>query len=349
VFPPLSPVPEPHTTVKKAVLINDTRIDQHHGCLIAVSAIYKLAERHGIQIVASSPAHLDWKTDEIFVNAAKCADIIIINGEGTLHHERPAGYWLLEAAPWAQRNGIPIVLINATWQANSQDMLDKLQYFDLISVRESCSAKEILDAGFSCLTVPDLAMLFDWKSGSNRHGIVFTDCVIGNHARELNRLRRTHGGSPLNLLFARTGLKDITQSLKRFLDRDDLLNIHKLLGALAATRSDYYSQVVQTDQFVDAMCSSNLLVTGRFHAMIIALATRSPFLAIPSNTHKIEATIRDAGLESWRHVEINNIDSETMDRCANWQNHELETLENFLRTSRKDMDKLFEQIRLLCK
>ncbi len=39
------------------------------------------------------------------------------------------------------------------------------------------------------------------------------------------------------------------------------------------------------------------LVTGRFHQVCMALALGTPFLAVRSNTAKIEALCRDAGLD----------------------------------------------------
>ncbi len=70
----------------KAILINDTSTKPHLGCRLVVSQIFKLAASHGIQMVATSSVHTDWRTQPALQDEMRKADIVIVNGEGTLHH-----------------------------------------------------------------------------------------------------------------------------------------------------------------------------------------------------------------------------------------------------------------------
>jgi len=57
---------------------------------------------------------------------------------------------------------------------------------------------------------------------------------------------------------------------------------------LAATCPDIYA-------YINWLKSLDLYVTGRFHGVCLAMMFQVPFLAIPSNSHKIEGLLEDCG------------------------------------------------------
>jgi hypothetical protein len=67
----------------RAVLINNTDSQGHHGCTLVNRQIDALANEFGIQIVAKLPLNSDW--DAL---APKQFDTVIVNGEGTLHSSK---------------------------------------------------------------------------------------------------------------------------------------------------------------------------------------------------------------------------------------------------------------------
>jgi len=69
------------------------------------------------------------------------ADIIILNGEGTMHHsaDRPATQGLLEIVKEAQRRGITTILINSLWQDIEEKYTEVVQNLDYFSVRDVLS------------------------------------------------------------------------------------------------------------------------------------------------------------------------------------------------------------------
>jgi hypothetical protein len=48
---------------------------------------------------------------------------------------------------------------------------------------------------------------------------------------------------------------------------------------------------------LDMVASSECFVTGRFHGICLALLTRTPFLALASNSHKTEGMLASLGME----------------------------------------------------
>jgi polysaccharide pyruvyl transferase WcaK-like protein len=67
-------------------------------------------------------------------------DLVIANGEGTMHNNAPKAIKILDRLCAAKKS----MLVNTVWQNNNQDLADKLHNIDFISVREVKSQKEIL-------------------------------------------------------------------------------------------------------------------------------------------------------------------------------------------------------------
>ena len=116
----------------KAVLINDTRVDLHHGCDLVWQSLVVNCATVGIEIIATAPAHVDWKENHLFMQAFETADLVIVNGEGTIHHDKHAGDNLLDAGRLARQQGIPAGLINCTWEGNGPEFKKKLEDFSLV-------------------------------------------------------------------------------------------------------------------------------------------------------------------------------------------------------------------------
>src|SRR3546814_15358610 len=74
----------------------------------------------GISITAVSPVRHDWEGDASFLKAMAACDIIVINGEGTLHHGAPHGEILLKVVDHPVRTTKPVVLINALYRSEER-------------------------------------------------------------------------------------------------------------------------------------------------------------------------------------------------------------------------------------
>lgn len=330
----------------KALLLNDTRIDNHHGCTTVIETIDRLCAANGIEVVARVPAHSDWRQDQTALEAFRQVDLVLVNGEGTIHHDRPAGRTLLEAGAHAVGLAKPAVLLNATWQANSAEAFDLLKSFSIVSVRESASEAELVGHGFAPRRIPDLALFHQPQVAERREGARYCDSVQGDKALALYRRMWALGAQPLPIAKLDRQPMTALRWLRRWSpQKTALLNPAHLALALRATWQDYTRQVADRNDLTSRVAQSELVITGRFHMMIFALAASTPLLALASNTHKIGATMRDAGLEDWRQVDdIAAIDAALLDKASRWHDEEEALLQAFLADGRSAMRTLFADI-----
>ena len=288
----------------KAVILNDTREDFHHGCSRVMTVLEKGLTEHGMTITARSPLRHRWWEDQDFLGHMAQAERIVINGEGTLHHGRPAGLDLLKVVEHKACRA-PTYLVNALYQENPDSWLAPLSSFSGVWVRDSRSAQELTDQGARCDDmIPDLTLcggpIVDLPA--KRSGTIVGDSVdnsvtaaLKDHAQlsnaqyipSLSHLKRPKGRTRLGrYLRNRYIARFEAQTQKEF----PLLH-------LAKTVDDYATRLAHAE----------LHVTGRFHGVCISLLTGTPFLALQSNSWKIEMLLEDLGLSKSRLIAIEDL------------------------------------------
>lgn len=264
---------------KTWLLLNDTRIEGHLGCDLVVRRIMGELSGRGFEYIGSiNQAH----EFEPFQTAEP--SLVVLNGEGTLHHGAQRANDLLRIACSYKKKGSKIVLINSVWEQNPKEFHDYLEEFDTVYFRESSSQKES-GLGAKAQICPDLVLSYTSEellpSLSHRvayqclrvrnffaHKPVITDCVVKRGTDILASFSQKHHPH----LFYMGGYgKVLTQDHIHALDIANLRLRHLLMG--------------------------DVLITGRFHALCLALIFQKPFVVIASNTHKIQGTLNDLGLE----------------------------------------------------
>lgn len=328
----------------RVVLLNDTRVAEHHGGTAVVEAILRLGAEAGMSVIAAVPTNRDWRDDPAARAAIDEADLILVNGEGTIHHDAERGRMLLTAGAYARARGKKAALINATWQANGGALAALARDFDLVSVREGASAAELRAAGVDCRVTPDLALLWDGGPASRRAGVTYTDNVVAHSALGLYRQGWRLKGEPLSLFYGR---RSPLRSARKYLSASRPLTPAAVALALRGARADWAAQVSSRAALTARLAGSRLVITGRFHIVIFCLATGTPFLAAPSNTHKIEATVADAGLGAWRMTPPDRIDAALIERACEWRDDEPARLDAFVDGGRASMRRLFADLRAL--
>jgi hypothetical protein len=312
----------------KVVLANYTDIaSQHFSCARVMRIIDDNLTRRGASIIGKIPVGGDWRNDPTSLAVLERADRICVNGEGTLHHSRRKGAWLLELGGKPSLARIPKVLINSLYQQNPPEWDTILQDFDFVSVRDGQSAKAMTEVRGSLVDfVPDLSLCEVVPSTSlfTRKGIVIGDSVDGKISARLLSF-----ASQLNL-------KDWPINVVPLTARFSTVNTHKsyftrllrnanvTLRQTAAMRGNPYLKFVANEQeYIDIILNSRLSVTRRFHSVCMAIATSTLFIAIGSNYRnwlkflKIENLITDAGLNLERVVSISDLSS-TFVNDRNW-------------------------------
>jgi hypothetical protein len=158
----------------KAHLVNDCS-HYHVGCVVVANQL----RRH------MTPAGIEETNLEE-------AELLIINGEGTLHHDSP-NVARIEAAIAAAPEAAPVVLVNALWQAQSRP-LDRI---DLAIAREGLSAREMVKDHLApeVITIPDISLTFDhcpeYKGGA---GLIVLDSVDPKVSRWLKTIAAENEG-----------------------------------------------------------------------------------------------------------------------------------------------------------
>ncbi|OLA72414.1 MAG: hypothetical protein BHW62_10215 [Acinetobacter sp. CAG:196_36_41] len=115
----------------KAYILNDTSREKHHaGCLLVMKNLKTLCKKYGIEILFSDKALPDENIDIIqFKENIKRFDLLLLNGEGTLHHSRATNFF--EKCEIAKDLKKKVILLNTVWQDN-QNTEHYLELFDLV-------------------------------------------------------------------------------------------------------------------------------------------------------------------------------------------------------------------------
>jgi hypothetical protein len=142
----------------KIVVVNDTAYHNprtgHAGCILVMRELHRLCAENELEVIGTipvgkDPLHADYKP------LLMKADLVIVNGEGTIHHDRLVGKQLLRVG-----QHYPAVLINSVLQEMDPKLLGgTLDWFKLLSFRESMSYSASLPYIGSQPTflVPDLS------------------------------------------------------------------------------------------------------------------------------------------------------------------------------------------------
>lgn len=286
------PVPAP------VLLVNDTRVDGHHGCTAVMTTLERLLAGQGLGVCGRWPAHADWRGDPGFAEALSLSRLVVVNGEGTIHHDRPAGRRLLEIGAAARAAGVPAALVNTGWEANGPELTAMLADFALLAARDSTSATQMRAGALAVRVVPDFSLNSAPPDPlARRGGIGVTDNVDRLRALRLARLRRSVGGRWISIHHRRPWASFLRAGLSL---RADLPRPVRLAGLVALRHGMWRASQDDPARFLDELARLDLLVSGRFHACTLALVAGTPFVAQASNTRKIATLIADAGLEPWR-------------------------------------------------
>ncbi len=210
----------------------------HAGCAAVCESLERLIEGHEIvDRVATSESG----------GRLGDADLVVLNGEGTLHHDRPHAEKFLGLLGRAQMHGIKTAIVNATWDSMSPNWLKVVQRCDFVSAREPWSAKAMGTEN----VFPDLSLsAVRWPN------------KLGPHTSRI-----VTGGNGAGKYGDVIGAYRTASSARVFLRKRSFQSV------------------------VDELAGASMYLTGEYHGMYAAAAAGVSCMALPSNTHKIEATI----------------------------------------------------------
>lgn len=282
------------------VVLGDTRDLHHHGCEAVMAELISGLSSVGLHRLNVLPG-LNWRRNN---DACLSADLVVINGEGSLHHSRPVIADILDLAEKRRALGRPTALVNTSWFHNTPAHTSRLAAFNIVSARDKLSASEIIAHGPEPRFVPDLAIVHALNqrataSEIRRGPAMVSDSTLPSMTRQLRRLARVRHWDYLPVLARPLTPRPGAKSLK--IHRR--CQIAEKLGPLAQwlLSPRYHAHMIglpETQDYLTRLAACEGVVTGRFHTVCFAIGLQTPFVAVSSNTPKIESLINDVGLDS---------------------------------------------------
>jgi hypothetical protein len=155
----------------KVVFVGDTSLrTSHFGCQLVGQTFREQFSRVGLELTASLPTKFEqvsnWK------KYLKEASLVVINGEGSIHHGRFQN--LIDLS-----DKYPCVLVNCVYQENPFN--EHLKGFKYISTRESLSLQELKKNDVTAEVVPDVLFASTFlrsfvPTSKVVHDVGYTDC-----------------------------------------------------------------------------------------------------------------------------------------------------------------------------
>lgn len=333
----------------RAIILNDTSYENHHGCELVMGNLKSGLKAQGIDVSLSLSLHEDWRVSRVFRKAIQDCQLVVVNGEGTIHSNRPRGIALLEVAPFAKELGIPTALVNASYEGNDPAVCGPLvSEFSLVSFRDSASQLEAGNTVGESRVVPDLSLATKCAAGKGiRKGYGYTDSV----SFELTDLLDSILGGDEQFR-AMPVLKANASTIKEIVSRlRTRYSVRKLAAfsesprqvgmALKARRG----RILDTNQYVNELSKLEGLVSGRYHSVCMSLLSGTPFVALASNTNKISALLHDCGLSETRVISEVSLSERSWKNGISFSERDEANVREFIGEARIKIERLFSDLR----
>jgi len=188
-------------------------------------------------------------------------DVLIVNGEGSMHHTSGPFRSKADAILEGVNKGAKVYFLNTVWQLNDGRLNKVLPKLAAVTVREVASRDDLI----------------------KRHGFVpkvFPDVSLQAKIEPVPIARSLNGKVAITDFYSKNfgGFVRVTD------------------GSLAKT---VYLDMrkMSWSEFVGFLSTASMLITGRQHAVMAACKARTPFVALEGNTHKISGFLRLSGVK----------------------------------------------------
>ena len=236
------------------------------------------------------------------VKKIEACDRIVVNGEGTLHKDRPGPRGLLAMMSFAKNIGKAVFLLNHSIFPSAMEENPELEnaYADILSEMDGIASRESLSQswytkkGINSIESFDLLPLFI----KTRH-----EHVLGH--KESRNCITISGGVEIP---SDEIIKLIDFLIIKFKGKKKIIYVYgasdKSAGedgrvAHCILQKNYEDASVKVfeaksfEEYLGAIQYTDILITGRFHYAITAACTATPAILIDSNTPKVSAIAND--------------------------------------------------------
>lgn len=331
---------------RSALLLNDTSLAGNHGSQVAVDQLIRLAGQSAITVAERHP--IDVELEKL---ATDGLDLVIVNGEGSLHHSKKAAKAIARIPAWTADKGLPAFLVNSIYQGNDAAIGKGVSGYQQIYVRDNQSFQELEGEGIKPEAVVDLSLT--WAPGHalapDRKTIIVTDSTVKTTNAALFAL----SGSLSNGVFVPFRSRppvvpDHPGQNTANLSRYRMRKITSRFQTKALSRARYANILPTLDEFTRVLCNTAcLIVAGRYHGVCIALDLEIPFVAVPSNSFKVEALLEEIGMEN--RLISGNIarisEHGLMETYGSYTDNERERIRKFRQEQSEQANRMFQNIR----
>ena len=267
----------------KVAVFNDTRPMRHFGCDAVMAAIDDSIAARGGTVILHHPVGRDWDDDAAALAAIADADLVLINGEATMHRDLPVALRWSRLGPHCAVLGKPCYLINATIQQIKDVVRQNLATFTGIWVRDHRSAVELHSLGIAAEMTGDLTYFHDLP---RHHPTAARGLVLDSADRrhDMGAVAAALGLDYVAMRYSNRGLKAYR---KRFLRRQ--FESGKPSGRIAG--------ITTFQKFAAYLAARPFVISGRFHGLCFAINGGTPFAAMSLSSWKVDAMLDDIGLD----------------------------------------------------
>lgn len=322
----------------KVALINDTRSHSHYGCSLVMDNLVQLLQQYGFSVEWSWPVHKDWRLHQQELLELPKVDMVIVNGEGTINnsHRKKYAQALIEFAEFSCEHISPYCyLINATLFNNAELSYQQLKTYRAIFVRDRASLKELREQGCDGRWVPDLTFYGAASTACNHvgNGVAVTDNTLRPMAKRLKGYAQEKGYQYITMSLAHPRNKSFWKSPRTFFKN---------------TWNWWFwdrHRSPKPNAYIAQLKECRFVITGRFHTVTMCLKNRIPFVAIASNTPKIEHLLEDLFGKSDRVVSIEDIEKGEFPENPAFSQKELQQIDQFMSITQEKIEAKFSAIR----
>ena len=344
------------------LILGDTRTIGHHGCNIVVQVLLKQLQQRSVTFDIASH-----QQDIGQILESKRFNAVVINGEGSIHGRSQSAKKYAQVCEISAKLSVPCFIINSVLDKLQTDTLKQLTNCTKIYCRESASLKLAQDFGIASSRCADLTFGLrydiDMSLTANSDRIVVTDSTVDTINRKLHSFAVEH---QLYYLPLRTNPSHIDfKTFKSPIRRVKFL-VRNQLGKLrpGSYQFDRFGKAERYfEKFANRLKSgTRFVLCGRFHAVCFCLNLGIPFLAVGSNTHKIQGLLEDANLShklltlrsdesnSGKGLAFKNFDVtnsglvSALTERAVWTHHDERNRLAYVQNARTEITKCFDEI-----
>ena len=342
-------------------VFNNTSVIGHFGCYAVMTVLHD--ELAKIRMTPSIYWPVARKVDDFFVKYDSIPiDILIVNGEGSIHDTKTSQYaksLCSLAKKIKTKYSAKCFLLNSTIYNLDKESLDYLSHYDLIQCRDSASSIYLEKHNIASIVVPDFSFFYltkklatvnpNLKNSANQ--IVVFDSVSPHTSSLLRQISNKFNLKYFSMEPLSYFVNNIIVGHPRIDKIICLFRLKLTLFLLKLRPINVWSNGLsqkQMDKFVLMLLKCKLIISGRYHAVTLALSLKIPSIAIASNTPKLSYLFNDIWGNSDRITDINQLNkilrSNSSTQIIKFTTSELVDLDSFISDGEGKLNDLFLSI-----